>query len=505
MKQKLYYFSCFLFIVLLSNSCHDDMDEFEIEKKLLSESDRVPVWDEALWVQLQTDSLFMQLVNLTDPIGFYNQKGEIDFTDVANRSMSLNGLLIEKYENYSSLYINKAHAEKDEIIESIITRESSGKTRNSYDLPDVEILGGGIVRMLVNQSLGNLRYIKTILNTRFSSEIDYPVSNIMCARTILRVKRSYPMQLDYFAVNTWESLFRYSEFYKFEIYDIYSYDGGVIGRMRDALKFPFHMRFGSVTESFAYEVNDLLNNILRYPYTYLKGLETVKQTTVLPPPTPPAAGKAPLASELFRNSKFSAAEWAIIEDMMEEMMKDCLGEALYKGLKDKLGGKKLIVSFSNSGYEFNLPSGTVFIYAKDIESNQLFHEIWHAYQSYQETETSFDSSMLNQEYEARYAQYIYIKRHPDFKFDSNAKQKFTKWESWYEYDDLCRSIRHLNKYIDDQGNLKKGVAAADLDSYLMNKLQTTFKSNETYRVYPYDHNRIGTQNFKNLKELTKNC
>ena len=43
-----------------------------------------------------------------------------------------------------------------------------------------------------------------------------------------------------------------------------------------------------------------------------------------------------------------------------------------------------------------------------MESNLLFHEMWHAYQAYQETPSSYVNSLLNLDIEAHYAQYIYI-------------------------------------------------------------------------------------------------
>ena len=138
----------------------------------------------------------------------------------------------------------------------------------------------------------------------------------------------------------------------------------------------------------------------------------------------------------------------------------------------------------------------------NMESNQLFHEMWHAYQAYQETQQSFKQSFLNQEMEAWYAQYLYVSSLPEYKQGS-------KWYELYNHTDLGRSIRDLKDYINNKGKLLLGDY--QLNSYLDLGVQKAFREMKDeageypYKNYPYDDDRTGSSNFTNLKNLSSNC
>ena len=91
-----------------------------------------------------------------------------------------------------------------------------------------------------------------------------------------------------------------------------------------------------------------------------------------------------------------------------------------------------------------------------MESNQLFHEMMHAYRAYQETTASYKESTLNGEIEAWYAQYLYTSNLPEYK-DS-------KWEDRDNTAPRRRRIKSLTNYIDNKGNLLPGVNRTDLEN-----------------------------------------
>lgn len=136
-----------------------------------------------------------------------------------------------------------------------------------------------------------------------------------------------------------------------------------------------------------------------------------------------------------------------------------------------------------------------------MESNHLFHEMWHAYQAYRENESSHARSMLNAEIEAWYAQYLYVSSLPDYTPGS-------PWHDLYIFNDLGRLVKNMDKYVDKKGNLR--VTNPELDVYLA-AVEQSFRNLEDengdkpYKDYPYDDNRIGISNFKNLQQLSLNC
>ena len=133
-----------------------------------------------------------------------------------------------------------------------------------------------------------------------------------------------------------------------------------------------------------------------------------------------------------------------------------------------------------------------------MESNQLFHEMMHAYRAYQETTASYKESTLNGEIEAWYAQYLYTSNLPEYK-DS-------KWEDRDNTAPRRRRIKSLTNYIDNKGNLLPGVNRTDLESKIKDDIVPTFhKYHYTVDKYPFEYNRPGLENFKCINKLTINC
>lgn len=214
----------------------------------------------------------------------------------------------------------------------------------------------------------------------------------------------------------------------------------------------------------------------------------------------PESLAAPIAHSIFRNSTMTLSNWRIIEKMLDKIKQDCMGEALYNGLKESLKGKTLAIRFNDTqNGSFGYQGGVVGIsLGKQSESNQLLHEMMHAYRSYQETTATYNSSTLNGEIEAWYAQYIYTSKLPEY--------KGSKWEERDKTDPRRIAIKKLKEFIDHKGNLCPGVTLITLEDEILNKLIPIFHKNHyTSDKYPFDYNRPGLENFNCIRKLTINC
>ena len=206
---------------------------------------------------------------------------------------------------------------------------------------------------------------------------------------------------------------------------------------------------------------------------------------------------APKAQAIFRNSKMIDENWQVIENMIEKIIEDCMGQNLYNGLKQKLNGKTLTIQFQNDkGSSFNYRTGAIKLSAINMESNHLFHEMFHAYQAYQETPETYSNSVINLEIEAHYAQYLYLKKLPEY--------PGSKWSIEWAEEGRPTLTTSLEFYITHKGELIDDKDGTRLNVHL-NKLINAFKKDSVYSGYNYDGSRQGLSNFQTLQILTKGC
>lgn len=214
--------------------------------------------------------------------------------------------------------------------------------------------------------------------------------------------------------------------------------------------------------------------------------------------TPLPSTNAPKASAIFRNQNMIAENWNVLENMIEKIIEICMGGQLYNGLKKALNGKKLTIQFtSGSGSSFGFDGSTSGItLSTQMESNHLFHEMWHAYQAYQETAETYKNSLLNLEIEAHYAQYLYLKSLPEF---ANSK-----WEAGYQRVERLIAVKNIDRFF---GNEEKVYDDSEsfLDIYLQYSVGKIFKEEEAYKNCSFDESRFGFSNFKNLTQIIKDC
>ena len=212
---------------------------------------------------------------------------------------------------------------------------------------------------------------------------------------------------------------------------------------------------------------------------------------------------APKAKTIFRNSSMIDENWKVIEKMLDKIMQNCMGKGLYNGLVDVLKGKTITIEFNsgaNGAFGKRSEDGSFGItLGKQMESNCLIHEMMHAFQSYRESTSSYNESTLNAEIETHFVQYLYLR--------SLKEYSGSKWETRDNTDTRRKSIKDLNNYIDNNGNLRAGVTESLLNDIIKKKITPTFEhaGYNNKKGFVYDSIRPVLDNFKNLREITKNC
>lgn len=203
------------------------------------------------------------------------------------------------------------------------------------------------------------------------------------------------------------------------------------------------------------------------------------------------------AKEIF-NADIKDEEWKKLQNLLEEIVKDCLGKGLYTGLVSDLKGETIKIELSGTNGQFSIQDGKRSIsIGVQMDDDQLLQELFHAYQSYREPLSSYTKALLNAEIEAHYAQYLYLSRKPNYKGSS--------WEKRDEEDLRRKKIKDLEELIDEKGNLRQGVKEDSLNFEMLNGVIPTFRNVKGYKNYTLDYDRTGLNNFNNIRKITINC
>ncbi len=206
---------------------------------------------------------------------------------------------------------------------------------------------------------------------------------------------------------------------------------------------------------------------------------------------------APNASSILQNYNMIKENWETLEKMMVKIKEKCMGESLYNALVGILRDSKINIKIVSGGSSYDASSNTLKL-DLSMESNQLFHELWHAFQALYLGLDVFSKSTLNQEVEAHYAQYLYVKKLPGY--------KGSKWEDMYAKDPRLNTIKDLEDYIDKKGRLYPGITRDLFDFYFIytvGVLEEHGYGDKT--IYKYDDSINDIDNFTILRELTKKC
>ena len=217
--------------------------------------------------------------------------------------------------------------------------------------------------------------------------------------------------------------------------------------------------------------------------------------------TPPIVPVAPKAKAIFHNSNMTETDWKKLEEFLETIIDDCMGEGLYSNLLTSLNGNSIFFEFTSEKDAAYDPTTGILKLNLYMDSNELFHEMVHALQYYKREKniTSFFNARMNLDIEAHFAQYLYLK--------GSLEYDIAEWKDAVEEKHSRRhiAIMGLNKYLDDKGNIREGVFQDIVDTYVEFNVVEAFRRVKEYENYLYDSNRGYQTNFANLLEIAKNC
>ncbi len=207
---------------------------------------------------------------------------------------------------------------------------------------------------------------------------------------------------------------------------------------------------------------------------------------------------APKAKGIFEHSNMIKETWEWLESLLNDMDKDpCLGQNLYKEILDALGGEKISIQFTEEGYSKYTPAtNTLSLKIKDAYSHVLLHELFHAFQYLKKGDGMYNS-LLNCEIEAHLAQYMFLKKKPDYKIN---------WEESYTHDKRLSKIVLIDECLTPKMQ-RNDILGYCLDGYwdaAINAFRKVRKySNE--KVYKYEEVGDIVENLTLLQELVENC
>lgn len=208
------------------------------------------------------------------------------------------------------------------------------------------------------------------------------------------------------------------------------------------------------------------------------------------------------AKSIFQNDSLDKTVWEKVEDLIEEIIEDCMGENLYNAVKDFLDGEKInfqLTDDKSSGY--NMKKDSLYLSKTDIESGTLLHELFHVYQVKQESGESFQEATMNREIEAHLAQYRYLKKNNKLNELQNKMDR--RWIA----------VKALDNKLDKNGNFIRADSISDL---VHDMQQEQFEASIEYNVVEafrkvgyenevFDNSRVLESISLNINKLTINC
>ncbi|WP_294619423.1 hypothetical protein [uncultured Bacteroides sp.] len=205
------------------------------------------------------------------------------------------------------------------------------------------------------------------------------------------------------------------------------------------------------------------------------------------------------AKNIFQNSELSEQDWKLLEVRLDSIIEKCMGAGLYNSLLDSLNGATIIFQFSDNKDAAYRPETNILKWNKEMDSNELFHELFHAYQlRTEESAASFKKAMLNLEIETHYAHYLYLRGMEEY--------ETSEWRKGVKGGDKrILASMNLKVYLDEKGQLLEDVLMDPLEIYWEQTVLPIFSEFNEYDTYSYDKNRDILSNFTNLSNITKDC
>lgn len=200
--------------------------------------------------------------------------------------------------------------------------------------------------------------------------------------------------------------------------------------------------------------------------------------------------------ETFENyEQLSDTDKQRVDTMYKQITKDCVGQALLKKLSLLSDQNKLKISFTNDKGKFVFSgSKNTLTISRVSTTNEMFHELFHAYQSSKYTASDWNKRLGNLEVEAHLAQFLYI---------VSVKEPTKGWSYKNKKNARLGAIANLSKFV-----TKIGQPIKNQEEEAKKRLKKTFaefKDHSVYGTFAFVDKMTFDYNFPNLATLAKNC
>ena len=215
---------------------------------------------------------------------------------------------------------------------------------------------------------------------------------------------------------------------------------------------------------------------------------------------------SPLLSSIF--NVINAADVPLIEEMLREILEDCMGKELLRRIANNLGpNERLPFKFiAGAGSSHDPNTGQVRIGREASSmSASLLHELFHVFQRQENrgnhpTETSWNNLAMNREIEAWLAHYLFLSR-------STNPDNFTALVlDFYNDPSLGQSIVELGQFITPRGTVRSGQHQRLRES-LTDITEPQFRAHSSYEELRFTRPEqpASWTMFDSIRDLSSNC
>ena len=216
------------------------------------------------------------------------------------------------------------------------------------------------------------------------------------------------------------------------------------------------------------------------------------------PPTPPADTSkaefqriAPNATRIFGLSDLTNEQWLQVEQMVLDILDDCLGGKMFNHLEEQLNGRYLTIRYVSGNTNPGMSYGSSMVELGNLtHSASLMHELFHHCQKYRESSSQdFTGASANLELEAQLAKIKFLERLSD------------PGEEWEINEKFGQSYWELSNMLGRKGTVVVGTEQ-DFHTIFMSTAQWI---KNTYTGYSYNAGRPLSTNLRNLQALASDC
>lgn len=217
------------------------------------------------------------------------------------------------------------------------------------------------------------------------------------------------------------------------------------------------------------------------------------------PPTPPADTSkaefqriAPNATRIFGLSNLTNEQWLQVEQMVLDILDDCLGGKMFNHLEQQLNGRYLTISYVEGKTNPGMSYGSRMVELGNLtHSASLMHELFHHCQTYQESSSQdFTRASANLELEAQLAKMKFLERLSD---------PGEEWE--INQSQFGQSYWELSDMLGGKGTMVGGRVQEFHSTFVHMAQDIQF----TYTGYTYDAGCSLSTNLRNLLTLASDC